>query len=88
MFPRVSSVTPTGDFRVLLRFTDGTSAEADLREWIVGRGGVFKPLEEPAFFRQVRVNPEFGTIEWPNQVDFDPDVLYSRATGKELSALK
>lgn len=84
MHPRATHVRPTGDFRVHLTFTDGLSAEVDLRDWIVGRGGVFRPLESPEFFRQVRVNPEFGTIEWPNQVDLDPDVLYSRAVGKQL----
>jgi len=85
MHPRATHVKPTGDFRVQLTFTDGLSVEVDLRDWIFGRGGVFRPLESPEFFSQVRVNPEFGTIEWPNQVDLDPDVLYSRAAGKQLA---
>ncbi|MEK6575494.1 MAG: DUF2442 domain-containing protein [Chloroflexota bacterium] len=28
----------------------------------------------------MRVDPEIGTLVWPNDVDFDPDVLYSEAT--------
>ena len=51
------------------------------RGWVIGAGGVFEPLKDPAFFRQVRLNGEAGTIEWPNGVDLCPDVLYSRATG-------
>jgi hypothetical protein len=41
-------------------------------------------LEDPSFFRQVRVNSELGTIQWPNDVDFCPDVLFSRVTGKPI----
>ncbi len=36
------------------------------------------------FFRQVRVDPEIGTIVWPNELDFCPDVLYHEATGTPL----
>ncbi len=38
-------------------------------------------LEDVAFFQQVRLGMEAGTIEWPNGVDLCPDVLYSRVTG-------
>jgi hypothetical protein len=68
----------------MLTFSDGTKGEIDLADWVVGAGGVFEALENPAFFRQVFVNQELGTIQWPNNVDFCPDVLYSRLTGREL----
>jgi hypothetical protein len=29
--------------------------------------------------RAVRVNPQSQTIEWPGEIDLDPDVLYGRA---------
>jgi hypothetical protein len=32
----------------------------------------------------VKVDPEAGTIVWPNGVDLCPDVLYSEATGTPL----
>jgi hypothetical protein len=53
----------------------------------VGRGGVFAPLEDVEFFKKVTVDPEIGTLVWPNGVDFCPDVLYSQATGKPLPEL-
>lgn len=53
----------------------------DLRTLIGTPRGVFLPFEDPAFFAQVRVDPELGTIVWPNDVDLDPDVLYDRAHG-------
>jgi Protein of unknown function (DUF2442) len=84
MLPRITEVRHIQDYRLELSFTDGTRGEVDLRDWIVGTGGVFAALEDPAFFRQVRVNSEAGTIEWPNDVDFCPDVLYSKVTGKPV----
>jgi hypothetical protein len=45
---------------------------------------VFGPLHDSEFFKQVRVDPEAGTLVWPNGVDFRPDVLYSLASGKSV----
>lgn len=84
MLPRVKDVHYLGDYRLKLFFTDGTHGELDFRARIVGRGGVFKPLQEVEFFRQVSVDPEAGTLVWPNGVDFCPDVLYSEVTGRSI----
>jgi hypothetical protein len=86
MNPRVVSVAVTGPFRVALAFTDGASGTVDLRSWIGGRGGVFAPLQDPAFFAQVLVDAEAGTIVWPNGVDLDPDMLYEAAIHASASA--
>ncbi len=87
MFPRVTNVCHLGEYRLELSFTDGARGELDLRGRIVGRGGVFRPLEDLSFFQQVRVDPEAGTIVWPNEVDFCPDVLYRLVTGKPIREL-
>jgi hypothetical protein len=79
--PRVVAVRPAEDYRVELTFSDGVIGTVDLADLAVGGRGVFQPLADKAFFRQVRLSPEGGTIEWPNGVDLCPDVLYSRATG-------
>ncbi len=84
MFPRVTDVRHIKDYRLELTFADGVRAEMDFRRKVVGRGGVFKALEDVSFFRQVRVDSEAGTLVWPNDVDLDPDVLYSEATGKPI----
>jgi hypothetical protein len=61
------------------------------RSWIFGTvwldAGVFVPMEELEFFRQVTVDRESGTVSWPNGVDFCPDVLYAEATGKVISEM-
>jgi Protein of unknown function (DUF2442) len=46
--------------------------------------GVFQPLQDVSFFEQVTVNPELGTVCWPNDADFDSDVLYAKVRGRRI----
>jgi hypothetical protein len=64
------------DYIVWLRFQDGTSGEVDVSPSF--RGPVFEPLRDLEFFRQVRIDPEIGTIVWPNGADVAPETLYRR----------
>lgn len=62
-------------FRVRLRFEDGSTSIIDLRPFL--RGPIFEPLvRDEQLFRKVAVDPDLGTIVWPNGADMDPDVLY------------
>ena len=88
MFPRITTVRYARDYQLELTFANGLKGEVDFRNRIVGRGGVFALLENLDYFRQVAVDPEIGTVVWPNEVDFDPDVLYSEATGTPLPELE
>jgi hypothetical protein len=82
--PRIIDVRHVQDYILHLVFSDGAEANIDLKARVLGRGGVFKPLEDASFFAQVVVDPEACTLVWPNGVDFDLDVLYSAATGTPL----
>ena len=88
VFPRVAHVRYTQDYWLELTFADGKRARLDFKDRVVDRGGVFAPLENLEFFKRVRVDPEIGTLVWPNEVDFCPDVLYSEATGIPIPALE
>ncbi len=79
MKPRITGVRATGTFQLRLEFADGSTGSVDLASWIGGRRGVFAPLQEPAFFARVSLDPEAGTVVWPNGVDLDPDMLYEAA---------
>ena len=84
MFPRITDVRHVHDYVLEMTFTDGRVARLDFERRIVGRGGVFTPLEDVDLFRQVKVDEEAGTLVWPNGVDFCPDLLYSEATNTPL----
>jgi hypothetical protein len=87
MFPRVAKVSHLKDYQLQIHFTDGSVGEIDFRQRVVGRGGVFAPLADAEFFKQVAVDHEAGTLVWPNGVDFCPDVLYAEATGKSIEEM-
>ena len=84
MLPRIVHVRHVRDYCLELRFSDGSIGQVDLRGDVVGRGGVFQPLEDATYFARVKVDSDAGTIAWPNGVDLDPDVLHARTTGKAL----
>jgi hypothetical protein len=84
MFPRITDVQHIEAYRLEVTFSNGEKVELDFKDRIVGRGGVFMPLEDIEFFKQVKVDPEARTLVWPNEVDFCPDVLYSEATGRPI----
>ena len=69
--------------KVWLRFTNDREGVVDLAD-VFCSGGVFDRLRDPAEFAKVQVAREFGTVEWPGDVDLDPDVLYSRLTGLSI----
>jgi hypothetical protein len=79
----VVSVKPLRAMRLHVKFKDGAEGEVDLARWIP-KIGVFRPLFGRAYFRKVGVNPDTGTICWPNDADVDPLVLYHWTTGKPL----
>jgi len=64
------------DHILWLRFQDGTAGEIDLRPSLKGR--VFEPLHNIDYFKLVRVDPEIGTIVWPNGADIAPETLFDR----------
>ena len=64
------------EYVVWLRFHDGTFGEVDISRSF--KGPVFEPLRNVEFFKQVRVDPELGTIVWPNGADIAPETLYER----------
>ena len=63
-------------YTIWLRFEDGTEGEVDLSLEL--HGAVFEPLQKPEYFASFRVNPDTGTIEWPNGADFAPEFLYEK----------
>jgi hypothetical protein len=83
MLKDVVQVECLNGYRLRLRFEDGVEGVVDVSE-LVEFAGVFAPLKDRTYFVQVDVNPDVGTICWPNGADLDPDVLYAAITGEPI----
>jgi hypothetical protein len=63
---------------VELTFENGETKVIDLEPLL--QGPVFEPLvRHYELFMQLRVDPEAGTIVWPNGADVSPRTLYQRS---------
>jgi hypothetical protein len=69
--PLLLEATPLDCYVVHVRFEDGTEADVDLG-YLADLDGVFEPLRNPEYFRQLRVYPEGQTIVWPSEADIAP----------------
>ena len=80
---RVAEVSPLPNYRLRVRFLDGTEGEVDMAG-LLGRAdaGVFASLRDPGLF--ARVSVELGAVTWPGELDLAPDAMYDaiRQTGK------
>jgi hypothetical protein len=71
---RVISVEALGDYRLRVGFDDGSTQVIDLEPILEGE--LYGPLRDPELFTAVEVDPEVGTLVWPNGADFDPATLH------------
>ena len=83
MLKDIIEVHPQSDYRLYLKFEDGITGTVALNQ-LIQFSGIFEPLQDPAYFDTVKLNPEIGTIHWPNGADLDPDVLYAEITGQAI----
>ena len=74
MFLHIVGVTYLEDYKLRIEFSDGVIKDVDLKDELYGE--MFEPLKNTKLFKQVRVNSETNTIEWPNGADFAPEFLY------------
>lgn len=71
---RVTHFDIVGPYTLALQFTDGTEQRIDFRP--VLEGEMFAPLQDLMLFNAVELDEVFGTIQWPNGADFDPETLH------------
>ncbi len=68
-----ATVDESKPFSVLLTFADGYHASVNLSGR--GTGPLAVVLWDSTLFRALSVDPDAGTITWPNGYDLDPDRL-------------
>jgi hypothetical protein len=75
MYLAVKGVEPLNDYQLLLTFENGEKRIFDMKPYL--DKGIFKELKDEKKFKSVRVS--FDSIEWSNQADIDPEVLYEKS---------
>ncbi|XGV97078.1 MAG: DUF2442 domain-containing protein [Leptolyngbya sp. BL-A-14] len=83
MLRDIVEAQPIEPYCLHLRYEDGVEGVVDL-EQMIDFSGIFAPLQDPAYFAQVQIHPELGTLVWSNGADLDPDVLYAIVSGKPI----
>jgi hypothetical protein len=81
--PHVTAVEVIGEYTLRLTFRDGVVGDVSFanREW----RGVFEPMRDPNFFAQVSVDPQWGTVVWPGELDMAPEPLYEEACAHRVA---
>jgi hypothetical protein len=75
MYLSIIEVKPMSDYQLLLTFENSEKRIFDMKPYL--NKGIFKELKDEEKFRSVRVS--FDSIEWSNQADIDPEVLYEKS---------
>ena len=75
MYPSVKEVVPEKDYTLVLKFSNGDKRRFDMKPYL--NKGIFKELKDISKFNTVHVS--FDTIEWENEADFDPEVLFKNS---------
>jgi hypothetical protein len=60
---------------LLLTFENGEKRQFDMKPYL--ETGIFQELKDISLFKTVRIN--FDSIEWDNEADFDPEILYIKS---------
>lgn len=74
MFLHIEKVEYLEAYRLRLTYSNQVVQDIDLAEELYGE--MFEPLKDIEMFKQVFLNQETSTIEWPNGADFAPEFLY------------
>ena len=75
MYFAVKKVVPVSEYILHLTFENGENRKFDMKPCL--ETGIFRELKDISKFNTVHVS--FDSIEWDNEADFDPEVLYEKS---------
>ena len=78
MYLAVKDVKPLDDYCLLLKFENEEEKLFDVKPYL--EIGKFKELKNETLFKSVKIC--FDSIEWDNQLDLDPELLYRKSYSK------
>jgi len=73
MYLAVKEVKPINNYNLILTFENGEKRLFDMNPFL--DKGIFKELRDISKFNTVKLS--FDTIEWDNEADLDPEILYN-----------
>ncbi|MFW5758810.1 MAG: DUF2442 domain-containing protein [Bacteroidota bacterium] len=76
MYLSIKEVKTQKDYTLLLRYENGELRQFDMKPYL--DLGIFQELKDPTMFNTVK--PSFDSIEWANEADLDPEILYKNST--------
>ena len=75
MYLAIKDVEPLDNYLLLLTFENGEKRQFDMKPYL--DFGIFQELKDLRLFKTVKTS--FDSIEWDNEADFDPEVLYQKS---------
>ncbi len=75
MYLAVKKVEPQDNYFLLLTFENGEQRQFDVKPYL--DFGIFQELKDLKLFKTVRTS--FDSIEWDNEADLDPELLYNKS---------
>ena len=83
----VVEVRALPNYRLHVRFVDGTEGEVDASRLLTSRtAGVFSPLRDPERFAEAHVRD--GVVRWPGDLDLAPDAMHDELRRNGLWVLE
>ena len=84
MFPHVIEAVYIREYRVWLKFNDGTEGEVDLSTELTGE--IFESLQDINVFSSFSLKGD--TLSWENGADFAPEFLKQKIINKSAPAVR
>ena len=75
MYLAIKDVKPQDNYLLLLTFENGEKRQFDMKPYL--DFGIFQELKDLRIFKTVKTS--FDSIEWDNEADFDPEILYKKS---------
>lgn len=75
MYLAIKDVKPQDNYLLLLTFENGEKRQFDMKPYL--EFGIFQELKDLRLFKTVKTC--FDSIEWDNEADFDPEILYQKS---------
>jgi hypothetical protein len=74
MYLSVNNVKALKDYELEITFENNEIKIFDVKPYL--DTGLFARLKDENYFKMVKIS--YDTIEWPNGIDMDPEVLYEK----------